>query len=48
MEVVVKKPMAFGRWRWLLCWWLIRLAARVYPFELQFYRKEEYYDKATW
>lgn len=44
MEIVVKRPVAFGRWRWLVCFWLIKLAAYIYPFKLQFYRDNEWYD----
>ena len=44
MAIEVNKPLAAGRWRWLLCYWLIKLAARVYPFELSFYRTRTHLD----
>ena len=47
MEIEVEKPVAMGRWRWVLCYWLIKIAARVYPFKLQFYRERTYLDDAA-
>lgn len=44
MEVIVKKPLGFMRWRWFIAFHLIKLAARFYPFHFQFYRTEELQD----
>lgn len=46
LEVTSRRPReSFEGWRWFLCFWLIRLAARIYPFKLRFYREEEWIDR---
>ena len=47
MEIEIVKPVKWGRWRWLLCYWLIKLAARVYPFRVTFYRTRTHLDDAA-
>ena len=44
IEVVVKRPVGYARWRWLIAFHLIKLAARFYPFHFQLYRTEELQD----
>lgn len=45
MAVEVARPRSpAARWRWLACWWCIKLAARFYPFRLEFYRQREWWD----
>jgi hypothetical protein len=34
----VDKPLGFRRWRFLLFWVLLKLAARVYKFDFEIYR----------
>jgi len=44
IEVVIKRPLGFARWRWFCAFHLIKLAARFYPFHFQLYRTEELVD----
>lgn len=47
IEVVVKRPLGFARWRWFIAFNLIKLAARFYPFHFQLYRTEELSDRVN-
>lgn len=38
LDIEIVPPPPFSRWRWFLCWALLKLAARVYPFKLDLYR----------
>src|SRR5580692_9631201 len=38
MAVEIDPPARYGRWRWLVTYWLLKLAARIYPFRVEFYR----------
>ena len=38
LDIEIAPPAAFSRWRWMLCWMLLKLAARIYPFKLDLYR----------
>ncbi len=45
MEITVRRPRdSSGGWRWFLTFHLIKLAARIYPFKLSFYREREWID----
>ena len=44
IEVIVKRPLGFVRWRWFFAFLLIKLAAKIYPFHFQLYRTEELVD----
>jgi hypothetical protein len=45
MAVIARRP--GNRWRWLAAYWLIKLAARIYQFDLEFYRTEEPQDRMS-
>ncbi len=47
VEVVVKRPIGYGIWRWEIAFRLIKLAAWVFPFHIRLYRTEEIQDYAN-
>lgn len=38
IAVEVETPLPTSRWRWFICYTLLKLAARIYPFKLELYR----------
>lgn len=38
IAVEVEPPSSPSRWRWFICYTLLKLAARIYPFKLELYR----------
>jgi hypothetical protein len=36
--VEVETPAPHRRWRWFICYALLKLAAKIYPFRIEFYR----------
>lgn len=44
MAVVADPPAPYRRWRFFLAWCLLKLAGRIYPFKVEFYRTDRPWD----
>lgn len=45
LAVTVAPPSPLKRWRFFVFWLIIKLAARVYPFEFEIYRTERPWER---
>ena len=47
MAIESKRPLGALRWRWFIAFQLIKLAAKIYGFKVEFYRSEEPHDRLS-
>jgi hypothetical protein len=44
-EVEVPTPSRMACYRWMFAYWLIKLASRIYPMQVDFYRNQTLEDR---